>query len=91
MIGNAATFHEEAIEPAAFTVDLGALGAFRQPVLLTVGGQSPPFFARVVDRLMTALPRAQRKNWEEVGHVPHWSHPAAYADMIAGFILGGRV
>ncbi len=91
MVGNAATFREETRAPEAFTLDLGALSGFRPPVLLTVGGQSPPFFAQVMDRLTAALPRARRRTWEEVGHVPHWSHPAEYADMVAGFILEGRV
>jgi pimeloyl-ACP methyl ester carboxylesterase len=89
-IANASTFLEETQEPEAFGCDLDALAVFRRPSLLTHGSQSPPFFAAMMGPLAAALPQARRATLAEAGHVPHWSHPARYASVVAEFILEHR-
>jgi pimeloyl-ACP methyl ester carboxylesterase len=72
----------------ALEIDLGRLGTFPAPALLTAGRQSPPFFPVVVDRLAEALAQAQRYTYAEAGHVPHLSHSDEYVRVVAGFIQG---
>lgn len=85
---NALTWLDELQEPAAMTMDLGPLSRFSAPALLTVGGQSPPFFPLVVDRIAAALPAAERRTFAQAGHVPHLSHPEEHARVVTGFIQG---
>lgn len=58
---NAPTFLDELNEPEdVLSVDLPRLAEFRQPILITQGGQSAPFFAVILDKIAAALPRADR-------------------------------
>lgn len=86
-IRNAPTFLDEAQEPNALGVDLEAIATFDQPVLLTHGDQSPPLFAKVIERLETTLPNAEGKLIPGVGHVPMLTHPEQYADVLSEFLL----
>lgn len=85
-VDHAPTFLDETRDPDAYTLDLGALAAFRGPVLLTYGDQSLPFYAPIVVRVAAALPRAERHVYVGAGHVPHFSHPADYATTLAAFV-----
>ena len=85
LVANAPTFLDEARDPASFGFDLGALAAFRQPVLLTLGDQSLPYFAPIVRTVAGALPRAEVRVIAGAGHVPHDTHPGDYAATIAAF------
>lgn len=87
-VNNAPTFLDEAEDPEAFTVDLRALERFPHPVLLTRGGQSPPPFASVLAQLAHALPEAAQHVFTDAGHVPHLTHPAAYAHVLRAFVTG---
>ncbi|HSV53810.1 MAG TPA: alpha/beta hydrolase [Burkholderiaceae bacterium] len=87
---NAPTWLDELQEPAAMTMDLGPLSSFPAPALLTVGGQSPPFFPLVVDRIAAALPGAGRRTFADAGHVPHLSHPEEYVRVATRFIQDTR-
>ena len=69
-------------------MDLSALRRFTQPALLTGGDQSAPFFPAVVERLARALPHAARHLFAGAGHVPHLMQPAAYVEVVGGFIAG---
>lgn len=57
------------------------------PTLLTRGGESPPMFASVVAKVAGALPRAEVVEFPEAGHVPHVTHPEAYAAAVVDFTL----
>ena len=59
-IFNAPTWLEEIQERESTTMDLDSLSAFSAPALLSLGGQSPPFFAMVIERVAQALPHASR-------------------------------
>lgn len=82
LVNNAPTFLDEAQDPDALTLDVAALAAFERPLLLTRGSESPPPFAPVLDALARALPQARRHTFDGAGHLPHQSHPAAYAAQV---------
>jgi pimeloyl-ACP methyl ester carboxylesterase len=88
---NAPTWLDEVRDPDAFQIDLGRLRKFSAPALLTVGGQSPPFFPVVVDRIASALKQAERHTFAEAGHVPHLSHSEEHLRVVASFIQGARI
>jgi pimeloyl-ACP methyl ester carboxylesterase len=75
-------------EPTAFTLDLPRLSSFGGPVLMSLGDQSPPFFAAILEYVAAALPRAQHYTFRGAGHVPHLTHPDDFATVVVGFIRG---
>ncbi|NPC56853.1 alpha/beta fold hydrolase [Caenimonas soli] len=83
---NAPTWLEEIQETESATMALDRLSGFSAPTLLSLGGQSPPFFAMVVERVAQALPHAGRYLFAQAGHVPHLSHPEEYIRVVNGFI-----
>jgi pimeloyl-ACP methyl ester carboxylesterase len=83
---NAPTWLDEQREPGWMALDLDRLAAFSAPVLLSFGGQSPPFFPLVVQRIAKALPHARQNVFQEAGHVPHMTHPAEYVQVVQDFI-----
>lgn len=85
-IHNAPTWLDELQEPRWDTLDLERLAAFDGPCLLSLGGQSPPFFPAVVERVAAALPRSRRWRFEQAGHVPHLTHPDDYIRVVTDFI-----
>lgn len=85
-VDNAPTWLDEMHDPEVFAFEPRGLGAFTAPALLTVGDQSPPFFALVVERIAAAVPHAERRTFAGAGHVPHASHPEDYARTITEFI-----
>lgn len=86
MIENAPTFLDETKDPEGLTLDLDSIRNFDRPVLLTMGGQSPPTFAPVIQKLAEALPRAQLSTFEGAGHVPHVTHPDLYIEAVTAFV-----
>jgi pimeloyl-ACP methyl ester carboxylesterase len=87
-VQNAPTWLDEVRDPDALGVDLAPLRAFAAPALLTSGDQSPPFFARVVERLEAVFPNVARRTFAGAGHVPHLSHPAEYVAAITEHLRG---
>ena len=83
---NAPTWLDEMNEPGAFTLDLGRLASFTQPVLMTQGDQSPPFFGMILDSVGMVLGEAQHHTFRGAGHVPHVTHPADFVDVVTAFI-----
>ncbi|MFD9117872.1 alpha/beta fold hydrolase [Streptomyces bottropensis] len=57
-------------------------------MLLTRGTDSPPWFAPITGRLMEALPQADTFTFEGAGHIPHVTHPEAYARAVTAFVDG---
>ena len=86
MIENAPTYLDEVRDPDALAFKLNWISHFSKPVLLTVGDQSPPLFAPVVDYVSAVLSRGEVVRIQGAGHVPHATHPEAYAEAIAAFI-----
>lgn len=85
-IFNAPTWLDELQEPGWNVLDLKRLSAFSAPALLSYGGESPPFFPAVVERLAQALPHADRHLFSQAGHVPHLSHSQEYVHVVSDFI-----
>jgi pimeloyl-ACP methyl ester carboxylesterase len=87
-VSNAPTFLDEALDPEVSTIDVARLQRFAAPALLTIGDQSAPFFATVVDRIAAMMPHARRKTYAGAGHVPHLSHPEEYVRVVTEFLEG---
>ncbi|MDQ4074843.1 MAG: alpha/beta hydrolase [Chloroflexota bacterium] len=86
LIENAPTYLDEVNDPEQLAFDLDWIKGFSQPALLTVGDQSPPSFAPVVDKLLEVLPCAELVTFPSAGHVPYSTHPDAYVEVITAFI-----
>jgi pimeloyl-ACP methyl ester carboxylesterase len=84
--GYAPAYLDEANDPEQLVFDLEAIKAFSRPVLLTAGDQSPPIFGPVVAKLVAALPQAEVATFPGTGHIPHVTHPDAYAEAIKVFV-----
>jgi pimeloyl-ACP methyl ester carboxylesterase len=87
---NAPTWLDELQEHGWNTLDLQRLSAFPAPALLSLGGESPPFFPLVVERVAAALPHARKHLFPQAGHVPHLSHPGEYVTVVSDFIHSAR-
>jgi pimeloyl-ACP methyl ester carboxylesterase len=85
---NAPTWLDEVRDPEVMEIDILRLRGFSAPTLLTIGEQSPPFFAQVVGRFARALPNAVTQMYTGAGHVPHLSDPVKYVDVVTEFIKG---
>jgi pimeloyl-ACP methyl ester carboxylesterase len=85
LIENAPTFIDEANDPEQLSFDLEWVRGFSRPALLTTGDQSPPIFTSVVTQLAEALPDEQTMTFPGAGHMPHVTHPDAYAKAIINF------
>jgi pimeloyl-ACP methyl ester carboxylesterase len=83
LIENAPSFLDEANDPEFNAFDVDRIRDFSQPLLLTLGQQSPPFFAPVVAE---ALPRAEVHTYASAGHTPHNTHPDEYVEVVTSFI-----
>lgn len=71
-----------------FSVPVDHLGGITAPVLLSKGDRSPDVFSAVVDRLVSLLPDNTVRTIPDAGHVPHVTHPAEFAALVAGFLEG---
>lgn len=89
-VSNAPTWLDELQEPESMTLDLDRLSAFSAPAMLSLGGESPPFFPLVVQRISAALPHARKHVFQQAGHVPHLSHPGEYVRIVTDFIKSAR-
>ncbi|WP_431043090.1 alpha/beta fold hydrolase [Streptomyces sp. P1-3] len=87
-VANAPTFLDEQSDPGWADLDLGRLSGYTAPALLTTGTESPPWFAVIAARLTGALPQVRTHTFEGAGHIPHVSHPDAYAERVTGFFEG---
>jgi pimeloyl-ACP methyl ester carboxylesterase len=87
MIRNAPTFLDELRDPEQLAIEAGALNGIEVSVRLTQGSESPPFYARVIDRLEDLVPTATRETIETAGHVPHMTTPERYVDVVRRAVL----
>lgn len=86
MIENAPTFLDEESDPDNGKIDVRSLERFSGSVLLTLGDQSPPMFGALAPIIADALPRAEVLTFPGAGHIPHVTHPNAFAEAILSFI-----
>jgi pimeloyl-ACP methyl ester carboxylesterase len=81
---------EQLSDPTAvtrvMTVDLPRLATFTQPLLITRGDQSPPFFSAILDKIAAAVPQVQQYTFRGAGHVPHLTHADEYVRVVTDFI-----
>ena len=84
-IRHAATFAEENADPTMYGIELASLADTTTPVLLTGAAASLPLFKPVLELLAATVPRAERHRFPEAGHLPHATHPDAYAETVADF------
>jgi pimeloyl-ACP methyl ester carboxylesterase len=78
---NAPTFLDELRDPTFVTIDENALARLEIPVCLTQGTESPPLFARAIDRLLGLIPRATRETIDGAAHVPELQAPERYVEV----------
>jgi len=83
---NALTFLDETRDPEALNFDLEWAKGLTIPTLLSMGELSPSHYGLVLDKLAEALPHAERLTFSAAGHIPHVTHPAAYAEATSAFI-----
>ncbi|HYA57024.1 MAG TPA: alpha/beta hydrolase [Thermoplasmata archaeon] len=86
-MGYATRWDEEFRDPEAARPRATEVRELLLPVLLTVGGKSPPFLHRIVDRLGDLFRNASVENLRDVGHVPQLAQPEEYAGVIGTFLL----
>jgi pimeloyl-ACP methyl ester carboxylesterase len=85
-IFNAPTWLDEMQDDESLRIDLIKLKNFTQPVFLSQGEASPPFFPIVINKIEGSLPHAQRKTFSGAGHVPHMSHPEEYVKALTALV-----
>lgn len=83
---HAVAFLGQLQDPDAVALDPDALRSVSAPVLLSQGATSHPINSRIVEQLAGVLPNARRVTLPDAGHVPHMTHPDAYAEMVAEFV-----
>src|SRR5207244_7329932 len=83
---NEQAYRDEMADGDAFSLDAGALAAYEGPSLVTLGSEGAPFFAKIAEALVDALPQARVETVEGAGHLPHLSHPREYARLVRGFV-----
>ena len=79
-------FEQELPALAAWTIGPDDLGRIEQPVLVVVGGTSPPVFAARQRLLLEWLPRAEAFTLPDAGHLLQVEQPDALAEALAAFL-----
>jgi pimeloyl-ACP methyl ester carboxylesterase len=82
---NGEAYRDEMADADGFTIDSATLAAFDRPAMISTGTESPPFFGEIAEALAGALPRARIETVEGAGHLPHLTHPRAYAELVKSF------
>src|SRR5262245_10052960 len=85
MVANAPTVLAEERDPDAYGLPTAPLARLEAPVLLSEGDETRDAFRIARDAVALALPRARRERLPGAGHLPHRTHPAQYAALLADF------
>jgi pimeloyl-ACP methyl ester carboxylesterase len=88
LVDNASTYLDQYRDPDALRIELGDLAAFDGPALVTRGDRRPPFFRRIAEMVLAAMPGARSEMIPGTAHDPQVTHPGAYIRAIAE--LAGR-
>jgi pimeloyl-ACP methyl ester carboxylesterase len=83
---NALTFVPEARSLAGYSFDPASLAALRVPVLLLLGGESPPLFREEVVMVAAALPDARIATLPGQGHEAMLTAPGLFAREVTRFL-----
>jgi pimeloyl-ACP methyl ester carboxylesterase len=86
-LANAATYLDQCGDPEALGIDLESLRAFSGPALVTYGDRRPPFFKRIVEMVVAALPGAVAEELPGTAHDPQVTHPDLYARVLRDFAI----
>jgi pimeloyl-ACP methyl ester carboxylesterase len=76
---NGGVWAEELADATAAEVGAEALP---MPLLVTIGGASPPFWRKIAE----AIPGATIEEVPGAGHLPHLTHAREYADVLKRFV-----
>jgi pimeloyl-ACP methyl ester carboxylesterase len=82
---------EEYSDPDSLRPSPNELAELLLPVLLTAGGQSPPFLGQIRASLARGLMNVAELDIPGAGHAPHVTHPAEYAGVLLSFLLERNV
>lgn len=82
---------EEYNDPDSIRPVAAELAELLLPVLLTTGGQSPPFLREIRTALARRLVNVTELDIPGAGHAPHVTHPAEYAGVLLSFLLERNV
>jgi pimeloyl-ACP methyl ester carboxylesterase len=82
---------EEYSDPDSIRLPPGELAELLLPVLLTSGGQSPPFLRQIRASLAQQLTNVVELDIPAAGHAPYITHPAEYAGVLLSFLLERNV
>ncbi|HXQ48690.1 MAG TPA: alpha/beta hydrolase [Thermoplasmata archaeon] len=82
---------EEYSDPDSIRPVASELAELLLPVLLTTGGQSPPFLREIRSALARELPNVTELDVPPAGHAPHVTHPVEYAGILLSFLLERNV
>jgi pimeloyl-ACP methyl ester carboxylesterase len=66
---------------AAEAFDTATLAGFGRPLLVTIGGEGPPFWRQVAE----TIPGAAIETIPGAGHLPHLTHAREYAQILRDF------
>ena len=84
-VENAPTLLDELRDPDFRGADLAALGELQFPVLLTTASETSGDYARVIERLMEAMPQAALHTFDGAAPVPQLSMAEPYAELLTTF------
>ncbi len=88
MVRNAGTFPDDFRDCTELMIDLDALAQFPSSVLLTGGDESPPFFGKILTRLVEVMKSARVRILPGAGHEPHLTHPDLWVAVVREFVTG---
>lgn len=83
---NAPTFLDELSDDERNEFDLERVRDFSQPALLTMGDQSPPFYAPIIAKIAQAMPKVECATFARAGHIPYNTHPDDYVEVVGTFV-----
>ena len=82
LLANAFTYLDQCRDPEALEIELEGLAAFSGPALVTYGDLRPPFFKRIVDLIVAAMPAAGARLIPGTAHDPQVTHPDSYVQAL---------
>jgi pimeloyl-ACP methyl ester carboxylesterase len=78
-------------DPDSLRPPASQLSELLLPVLLTSGGQSPPFLRDVLQLLVATLTNSTELELPGAGHAPQVTHPSEYCGVLLSFLLERNV
>jgi pimeloyl-ACP methyl ester carboxylesterase len=85
LVANAPTYLDELRDETALSIDIAALAATSVPLMLSLGTQSPPLFAPVIDEVAALVRTARVEVIDGAGHIPHATHTDEWAAHLTAF------